>query len=630
MNHCAKIRRRFGGRGATESSGLARFEFSHAAVHFIPAVSIARSCHTRGRFAVTRRRDSEITYVVRGHQKPCSAVEALQEDDTEAISPITPDFPRGVRLLHDPVRNKGTAFTEAERDALNLRGLLPPQIHTQERQVQRVMEQLAAKPTDLGRYIYLVALQDRNETLFYRVLTDHIEELMPIVYTPTVGRACERFGHIFRRPRGIYVSARDKGQIERILHNWPHDDVRVVVVTDGERILGLGDLGADGMGIPIGKLALYSACAGVHPTRCLPVTIDVGTNNENLLADPLYIGLRQKRLTGSDYDAIVDEFVRAINRRYPNAVMQLEDFANHNAFRLLRKYRDEYCVFDDDIQGTGSVTLAGILSAIRITKRPLTEQRFLFLGAGEAGIGIADVIVTALTENGLSTEDARKRCWFFDSTGLVVSNRDRLAEHKLAYAHEHNFLDDFEVAVRTLRPTAIIGVSGVPGTFGESVIRLMSKLNERPIVFALSNPTSKSECTAEQAYGWSDGRAVFASGSPFERVSHEGQVFEPGQANNAYIFPGVGLGVITSQARFVTDEMFFVAANALAREVTTDDLDRGRVYPSLKRIREVSAQIAEAVARLAYERALTISSRPDDVTVAVRASMFEPKYPRYA
>ncbi len=543
---------------------------------------------------------------------------------------IPPDFPRGVKLLHDPVRNKGTAFTEEERDALNLRGLLPPRVHTQEQQVRRVMEQLAAKSSDLSRYIYLVSLQDRNETLFYRVMVDHLRELMPIVYTPTVGQACERFGHIFRRPRGIYVSAHDRGRMGEILSNWPHEDVRIVVVTDGERILGLGDLGAAGMGIPIGKLVLYSACAGIHPTKCLPVTIDVGTNNASLLRDPLYIGLRQKRLKSEEFDAIVDEFVRTVHRRFPHAVIQLEDFANHNAFRLLSRYRNDYCVFDDDIQGTGSVTLAGLLAATRLTGQRMADQKLLFLGAGEAGIGIADVVGAALREAGLSETQARERCWFFDSHGLVVTSRDDLAEHKRPYAHAHEWTDRFHEAVRMIRPTGVIGVSGTPGTFGESVLRLMAEINERPIVFALSNPTSKSECTARQAYDWTDGRCVFASGSPFDAVDVHGTVFVPGQANNAYIFPGVGLGAIASEAGVITDEMFFVAAKALAGEVTEADLALGRVYPSLTRIREVSAHIATAVAALVYDSGIAGKARPADVMTDVRSHMFEPRYPRYA
>ena len=466
--------------------------------------------------------------------------------ESQSTKTIGADFPRGVKLLHDPVWNKGTAFTQTERDALGLRGLLPPTVQTQDEQVMRVMENLRAKTTDLERYIFLVSLQDRNETLFYRVVMDNINEMMPIIYTPVVGLACQRFGHIFRRPRGLYLSANDRGHMAEILQNWPHQDVRMIVVTDGERILGLGDLGTNGMGIPVGKLALYTACAGIAPTACLPITIDVGTENEELLHDPLYPGLRQHRLRGAAYDELVDEFMTAAQTVFPHTVIQLEDFANQNAFRLLDKYRDSACLFDDDIQGTGSVAMAGIYSALRISNSKLTDQRFLFLGAGEAGIGIADVIVTGLMDEGMAEADARKLCWFVDSKGLVVADRTDLVAHKRPYAHAHPFIADFLTAVESLRPTAIIGVSGMPRTFTGPVVEAMAAINERPIIFALSNPTSKSECTAEQAYTWSDGRAIFASGSPFDTVDYQGKTFVPGQGNNAYIFPGVGLGAIAA------------------------------------------------------------------------------------
>jgi len=547
----------------------------------------------------------------------------------EALRDSLDKLPRGVKLLHDPVRNKGTAFTEAERDALGLHGLLPPRVHTQVEQVMRVLENLRSKSTDLERYLDLIALQDRNETLFYRVVMDNLQEMMPLIYTPTVGLACQHFGHIFRRPRGLFIAAHDKGRIAEILHNWPHDDVRIIVVTDGERILGLGDLGADGMGIPIGKLTLYTACAGIPPTSCLPITLDVGTENAELLNDPLYIGLQQRRLRGAAYDELIDEFIQAAQMRFPHAIIQLEDFATANAFRLLANYRECACLFDDDIQGTGSMTLAGIYSALRITGGQLTDQRFLFLGAGEAGIGIGNVLVAALMEAGLSEQEARARCWYFDTQGLVVQSRPNLAPHKQPFAHDHPFIDSFQQAVEMLRPTGIIGVSTAPQTFTRSVLAMMAAINERPIIFALSNPTSKSECTAEQAYTWTDGRAVFASGSPFAPVTVGGKTFVPGQGNNAYIFPGVGLGVIAAGARCVTDEMFFVAALALARQVTADDLAMGRVFPSLSRIREVSIQIAAAVAEVAYARCLTQEPKPADLVAHIRSLLYEPVYPHY-
>jgi malate dehydrogenase (oxaloacetate-decarboxylating)(NADP+) len=535
----------------------------------------------------------------------------------------------GVDLLHDPILNKGIAFTEQERDALGLRGLLPPRVSSQEEQISRALENLRAKPSDLERYIFMIALQDRDETLFYRTVLDHLEELMPIIYTPTVGRACQEYGHIFRRPRGVFISIRDAGRVTRVLRNWPHKDVRVIVVTDGERILGLGDLGADGMGIPVGKLALYTACAGIDPSVCLPVTIDVGTNNEKLLQDPLYIGLQQHRIRGAAYDIFIDEFVTAVQALFPRALIQFEDFANHNAFRMLRKYQDRACVFNDDIQGTASVILAGIYSALRITRQRLSDQKIVFLGAGEAGTGVANLAVDALKEEGLSDAEARARVWFIDSKGLVVKSRTDLAEHKRRCAHEHEFIADPLSVIEVLRPTAIIGVSGQGGIFTPAILERMAQINERPMIFALSNPTSKAECTAEEAYRLTGGRAIFASGSPFDPVFVDGKRFIPGQGNNAYAFPGVGLGIVVSESRLVTNEMFLAAARALANEVSEDDLFEGRIYPPLRRIRDVSLAIAEAVARVAYNQNLARASKPDDLRLHIKAQMFEPSYKSY-
>jgi malate dehydrogenase (oxaloacetate-decarboxylating)(NADP+) len=532
----------------------------------------------------------------------------------------------GVELLRDPATNKGTAFTAEERDQLGLRGLLPPRVCTIEEQRARVLENVRRKSSNLEKYIFLVSLQERNQTLFYNLVLNNIQEFMPIIYTPTVGQACQEYGHIFRRAQGLYVTIEDRGHVAEIVNNWHEDDVRVVVVTDGERILGLGDLGADGMGIPVGKLSLYTACAGIDPTQCMPVTIDVGTNNPDLLNDPLYIGMPHQRVRGEAYDALIDEFVNAVRDRYPNALIQFEDFGNQNAFRLLAKYRDNVRTFNDDIQGTASVTLAGLYSALRISGKPLTEQTILFLGAGEAGIGIGGLIVSAMQAEGLSEAEARRRCWFMDSKGLVVASRTDLAAHKLPYAHEHPSVGDLLEAVETLRPTALIGVSGMPQMFTQSVVEAMARLNERPVVFALSNPTSKSECTAEQAYTWSEGRAIYASGSPFDPVTLNGQTFVPGQANNSYIFPGVGLGVVASQARIVTDEMFFVAAKTLAQQVTEADLATGATYPPLAKIREVSLAIATAVAEVAFERGLAGIPRPNDITAYIQAQMYVPEY----
>ena len=542
---------------------------------------------------------------------------------------IETDFPTGVDLLHDPILNKGTAFTKAERDALKLRGLLPPHVHTQKDQVMRILENFRRKPSDVEKYIYMIGLQDRNETLFYRVIMDHIEEMMPIIYTPTVGQACLEYGHIFRRPRGLFLSAHDQGQIETLLHNWPHPEVRIIVITDGERILGLGDLGANGMGIPVGKLSLYTACAGVHPSFCLPVTLDVGTNNEKMRQDALYIGIRQQRLKGAAYDALVDEFFTAAQKVFPEALIQFEDFGNTNAFRLLNKYRDQVCTFNDDIQGTASVALAGVYSALKITGQKLTDQKFLFLGAGEAGIGIGDLIASAMADAGLSASEARERCWFVDSTGLVVQSRDDLAAHKLPYAHDHAFIPDLLTAVKTLQPTALFGVSGQPGRFTQPVLEAMAELNARPIVFAMSNPTSKAECTAEQAYAWTQGRVIFASGSPFPPVTFNGQTYVPGQGNNAYVFPGAGLGAIACGARRVTDEMFSAAAKALADKVAPADLAQGRIYPPLEKIRDVSAAIAVAVAEVAYARDLATKPRPKDLVDDIKSQMYQPVYHSY-
>jgi len=535
-------------------------------------------------------------------------------------------MPTGIHLLQDPLLNKGTAFTEEERDRFQLRGLLPPHVSTQEQQLGRVLENFRRKPNDLEKYINLRALHDRNETLFYRLLMENPDEMMPIVYTPTVGLACQRYTHIFQRPRGIFVSAADRGRVARVLANWPRRDVAIIVVSDGERILGLGDLGANGMGIPVGKLSLYTACAGVHPSRCLPVLLDVGTNNSELLDDPLYIGLHQPRIRGAAYDELIEEFVVAAAENFPGVVIQFEDFASHNAFRLLQKYRDRIPTFNDDIQGTAAVTVAGILSALRVTGGALAEQTLLFQGAGEAATGIADLAVEAMVAKGLPKNEARRRCWLFDSKGLVIAQRTDLAEHKRPYAHEHAPVSTLLDAVQALRPTAIVGVAAVGGAFTEDVVRTMASLNKRPIVFALSNPTSRSECTAAQAYRWSEGRALFACGSPFDPVTLDGRTHVPRQGNNSYIFPGVGLGVIVSGARRVTDAMFMAAANELAAQVLEDDLRQGSLYPPLSSIRNVSAHIAAKVAAVAYHSDLARGKEPANLLDTVRSHMYDPRY----
>ncbi len=544
----------------------------------------------------------------------------------QATAPSTDtDHPHGMALLRDPLLNKGTAFTEQERDALGLRGLLPAHVLSMQAQAERVMTNLRRLPNDLEKYVALNALHDRNEALFFRVVADNIDEIQPLIYTPTVGLACQRFGHIFQRPRGLFISANDRGRIAELLRNWPYA-AKLIVVTDGERILGLGDLGANGMGIPVGKLSLYAACAGIHPKLCLPVMLDVGTNNQTLLDDPYYVGLRQKRLSGAAYDQFVDEFVTAARAAFPGVLIQFEDFANHSAFHLLHKYRDKICTFNDDIQGTASVALAGLFSALRVTGGKLSEQKLLFLGAGEAATGIADLVVSAMVAEGVTKEEARLRTWLVDSRGLVVKNRANLNENKLPYAHEHSPVGDFLTAIRTLKPTAIIGVAAVGGTFTPEVLRTMAEINKRPIIFALSNPTSKAECSAEEAYRHTGGRALFACGSPYDPVKLDGKTFVPRQGNNSYIFPGVGLGAIASGTRLVTDEMFMAAAHTLAQLVSTADLDQGSLYPALPRIREVSARIAAAVAEVAYKRGLAAGQPPKDLLAYVQSQMYDPRY----
>ncbi|MCL4798196.1 MAG: NAD-dependent malic enzyme [Burkholderiales bacterium] len=536
---------------------------------------------------------------------------------------------RGMSLLHNPLRNKGTAFTDAERDALGLRGLLPPAVLTQEQQVARTMQNLRRMANALDKFVALNALHDRNEALFFRCVMDYPDEIMPLIYTPTVGLACQQYGQIFQRPRGMFVSARDRGRVAELLRNWPERKVGIIVVTDGERILGLGDLGANGMGIPVGKLSLYTACAGVRPELCLPVMLDVGTNNQSLREDPLYIGIKQPRLRGDEYDTLFDEFVAAAQAAFPGVVIQFEDFANVNAFRLLQKYRDRVCCFNDDIQGTAAVALAGLYSAVRANRTRLADQRLLFLGAGEAATGICDLVVAALVKEGLPEAEARRRCWLVDSKGLVVRSRCDLAEHKRHYAHDHPAVADFHSAIEALEPTAIIGVAAAGQTFTRQVLETMARLNARPIVFALSNPTSKAECTAEEAYRWTDGRALFACGSPFDPVTIDGRTFVPRQGNNSYVFPGVGLGLIAAKARRATDAMFLAAARALADQVTTEDLAQGSLYPALSRVREVSAQIAAAVVKVAVGEGVAGVERRARLLQFVQAQMYDPHYQSY-
>jgi len=534
--------------------------------------------------------------------------------------------PTGYDLLRNPHLNKGTAFTEAERRAFRLEGLLPPAVTTMALQVARRHAEIAALENDLQKYLVLSDLQTRNETLYYAVLMSDPATYMPLVYTPTVGETCQKFAHIFRQARGMYLPITARGRLKELLSNWPEKDVRFIVVTDGERILGLGDLGAGGMGIPIGKLSLYTACAGVPPQYCLPIVLDVGTSNQVLLDDPLYQGLRQHRVRGEEYLAFVDEFVAAVQQLYPKCCIQWEDFANFNAVPILARYGDKICTFNDDIQGTAGVALAGIFGALRLTAGKLTEQRFLFLGAGSAATGIAELISLAMAQEGVDLAAARRRNALFDINGLLVTSRTDLADFQKPFAQEVPPVSTFVEAVEALRPTGIIGVSTVPKLFNREVIEAMARINARPIIFPYSNPTSRSECTAEEAYRWSEGRAVFASGSPFPSVEINGRRFVPGQGNNVYIFPAMGMAVFATEAKRVTEEMFIVAAQAVAEQVTEENLSMGLIYPPQSHILNASLHVAERIAGYIFDHGLARVPRPDDVGALVRARAYRPLY----
>jgi malate dehydrogenase (oxaloacetate-decarboxylating)(NADP+) len=546
----------------------------------------------------------------------------------ESASPRATANPTGYARLRTPRLNKGSAFTLEERSAYGLEGLLPPGVSTLEMQVARTHAELANLEQDLQKYLLLSDLQSRNETLFYAVLMSDPATFMPIVYTPTVGEACQKFDHIFRAARGVYLPITARGRLKEILGNWPQTDVRFIVVTDGERILGLGDLGVGGMGIPIGKLALYTACAGVPPQYCLPVTLDVGTNNAALLEDPLYLGLRQNRVRGPEYMAFIDEFVGAVQAHYPKCCLQWEDFANINAVPILERYRDRICTYNDDIQGTAAVGLAGMFGALRISGQKLTEQRFLFLGGGSAATGIAELISQAMALEGLSITAARARNALFDINGLMVKSRTDLAAFQKPFALDHAPIDKFVDAVRALRPTGIIGVSTVPKLFNQQVIEAMAEINQRPIIFPYSNPTSRSECTAEEAYRWSSGRAIFASGSPFPPVEIGGKTFVPGQGNNVYIFPAMGMAVYATQSTRVTEEMFIIAAKAVAEQVSDASLETGLIYPPQSRIFEASLHVATRVAEYIFDKELARVPRPPDIAALVRTSAYRPVYPK--
>jgi len=542
---------------------------------------------------------------------------------------------RGEEVLRDPLTNKGTAFTAAEREALGLDGLVPPAISTMDQQLARVYENYRTKQTSLGRYIHLVSLQDRNETLFFRLVHDHIDEMMPIVYTPVVGEACQRYSHIYRRPRGLYISYEQRHRIDAVLANHPRPPA-VIVVTDGERILGLGDQGVGGMGIPTGKLSLYTACAGIPPSLTLPIMLDVGTDNQERLDDPLYLGLRHKRIRGAEYQAFVDEFVAAVMRVFPSAVLQWEDFLKGNALTQLARFRDRLCTFNDDIQGTASVVVAGVYAALRITGQRIRDQRVVLGGAGASAQGIADLLVSALRADGLSLDEARRRIATVDSRGLVTQARPNLEDFKATYARPVAEVATFtcqdpghitlEETIANLRPTLLVGTSGTAGLFSETVVRAMAAVNDRPVVFPLSNPTSKAECTGAQAIEWSDGRAIVATGSPFDPVTYRGRGYRIGQGNNAFIFPGVGLGLWVGGVRRVTDAMFLAGAQALAALVQQADLDHGAVYPELTRIRDCSHAVACAVIRCAVAEGHAAPAMLDGLEDTVRRAMWVPAY----
>ncbi|XP_072981058.1 NADP-dependent malic enzyme-like [Typha angustifolia] len=567
----------------------------------------------------------------------CGGVEDTYGEDSatedQQVTPWTLSVASGYTLLRDPHHNKGLAFSEKERDAHYLRGLLPPAVVSQELQVKKLMHNIRQYKVPLQRYMAMMDLQEMNQRLFYKLLIDNVEELLPVVYTPTVGEACQKYGSIFRRPQGLYISLKEKGKILEVLKNWPEKNIQVIVVTDGERILGLGDLGCQGMGIPVGKLSLYTALGGLRPSACLPITIDVGTNNEQLLNDDFYIGLRQKRARGQEYADLLDEFMSAVKQNYGEKVLiQFEDFANHNAFDLLAKYSKSHLVFNDDIQGTASVVLAGLVASLKLVGGTLAEHTYLFLGAGEAGTGIAELIALEMSrQTNAPVEECRKKIWLVDSKGLIVSSRKESLQHfKKPWAHEHGTINNLLDAVQAIKPTVLIGTSGVGKTFTQDVVEAMASFNEKPIILSLSNPTSQSECTAEEAYNWSKGRAIFASGSPFHPVEYDGKTFVPGQANNAYIFPGLGLGLVISGAIRVHDDMLLAASEALAEQVTQENFDKGLIYPPFSNIRKISAHIAANVAAKAYELGLaTRLPRPENLVEYAESCMYTPAYHSY-
>ena len=534
---------------------------------------------------------------------------------------------RGVKILDHAALNKGSGFSLEEREQLGLRGLLPPAVTDQPQQVTRVLNNLRRKAYDIERYIFLLGLQNRNEKLFYRSVIDHIEELMPIIYTPTVGQACKEFSSIFRDTRGFYITAQDRGSISSMLDNWPHSDVKVIVVTDGERILGLGDLGANGMGIPIGKLSLYTACAGIRPEQCMPVLIDVGTNNQSLHNDPMYLGTRQSRISGTAYFELMDEFMEAVHNKFPQALVQFEDFLTPNAYSLLNRYESDYLCFNDDIQGTAAVVLAGIHASTRITGHDFKDLRIVFLGKGSAASGIGQLVTSALVSEGRTHDEAHNQLWFVDRQGLLTQDRSDLDPRYRPYLKPGPNLSFTEV-IHKVRPHILIGATGTPETFTREHIQNMAQYQTNPVIFALSNPTSRAECTAEQAYEWSQGSAIFASGSPFAPISQaDGSMWRPGQGNNAYIFPGIGLGAVGINANRVTEAMFLRAAKTLSKCVSQTSLDEKTLYPPLTQIRDVSLSIAtEVAAQAQVDGHASLDLSKDQIREHLRTQMYNPIY----
>jgi malate dehydrogenase (oxaloacetate-decarboxylating)(NADP+) len=535
---------------------------------------------------------------------------------------------RGADLLHDPALNKSTAFTEAERQALGLVGLVPDATETEDLQLQRVLLQLSHKTSDLDRYVYLANLLDHDETLFYRTLMSDPARFLPIVYDPTIGEACLKFGHIFRGPRGMYLSIKRRGHVKEVLRNWPVKDVRFICVTDGGRILGLGDLGANGMGIPIGKLQLYTAAAAVPPQILMPMYLDAGTNNEQYLADPLYLGLREHRPATADLFSFVDEFMEAVQEVFPKCCVHFEDWTGVDAFHLLERYRDKYCIYNDDVQGTAGITLAGMINATKLKGTKLKDEKYLFLGAGSAGIGLANLLCSALAAEGMSLKDAQARVHMFDVNGLLEPSRTDLVDFQLPYAHPHAPTHDFVAAIESIKPTTIIGVSTIGGAFNQQVIEAMTRLNERPVILALSNPTEKAECTPEQAYTWSGGKAIYAAGVPFDPVQINGKTYLSGQANNFYIFPAVAMAIYATQAKRVSDEMFIEAAKAVADQVTPELLAQGLLYPLQANILETEIITAARVAKLVFDSGLAGIERPADMEALIRQHVYTPSYPK--